>query len=210
MEAIHQQTDQTNYAVPSLFSKDLPPCGLDLQVAYENVNERLRKCWLHFRGEKSVAEVCQVVKDDLDNQKYLFPAFGPTREVARKQRIPWRRETVFNYEIKWIDYFLREAHAVEPMTESEIIARTKQSSIPKELGLWCDDLHVLDLWEAWHTKKRTPSRLMQGGYAGPGVEAVTEQVAEIADGSVQDPVAASVLGETALVENGEETEEDVQ
>lgn len=80
----------TNMAVPAIFGKDLPPCGPEVQVAYENVNTRLRKHWLAHRGHQPVVEVCNVVKEELVNQNFLFPAF--TIKGVFKKRKPWRRE----------------------------------------------------------------------------------------------------------------------
>jgi hypothetical protein len=152
--------------VPPLFSKDLPPCGMNPQVAYENVVALLRKRWLYFHGEKSLTDVCRVVKDGLDNQGFLFPVRGPSSTTTRpQQRMPWRREAVFYFETRWIEYFLREAQATEPMTEPNLISHENQSSIPKELGLRCDKKDVLALWDAWHAKKRAPSPLVPGASA---------------------------------------------
>ena len=197
--------------MPSLLGKDLPPCGLNPQVAYENVNARLRKRWIYFRGKKTASDVCQVVKDDLDNQNFLFPAFSVPSAIGRskQQRTPWRREAVFSYEVRWIDYFLREAQAMEPMTESELIAHAEQPSIPKELGLRCDEKDVLALWDAWHAKKRAPSPLVPGVDTGSNNGAGSGQVSEIPI-RLKNPVASGLLGETAVVDEDEETEEGVQ
>lgn len=198
--------------VPSLFGSDLPPCGLHAQVAYEHVNTRLRKRWLFFRGEKSVSEICQVVKDDLDNQQYLFPAFSRPKETGmpKRQRTPWRSETVFAYEVQWIEYFLREAQAIKPMTESELIIQAKQTSIPKELDLRCERKDVQALWGAWHAKKRAPSPMMPGGEVGRALKAVMEEVVKVADGDVKNPVASGLLGDSAVVVDDEETKEHMQ
>jgi hypothetical protein len=150
--------------VPSLIGQDLPPCGLSVQVAYENVNARLRKRWLYFRGQKPLSEVCQVVKDDLANQSILFPSSPrASRSIGKSpHRTPWRRESVFYYEIRWIDYFLRETRVPEPMTESELLSRADQPVIPKELGLECNRKDVLALWDIWHKKKRAMSPPLPG------------------------------------------------
>jgi len=164
------------------------------QVAYENVVGRLRTRWLYFRGEKSSIDVCQVLKDDLNNQDFLFPVHRPSIQASRfQQRTPWRREAVFYYETRWIDYFLREAQATDSMTESELISREHQSSIPRELGLRCDKKNVLTLWDAWHAKKRAPSPLVPGVDVAAGVEAVSNGVGETSSRDVKDPVASQVL-----------------
>ncbi|KAF2638938.1 hypothetical protein P280DRAFT_66789 [Massarina eburnea CBS 473.64] len=136
--------------MPSLLGKDLPPCGLEPQVAYGNVNLEIRKCWLYFRGEKSLNDVCRYVEYAIHRQNTL----------PRDERTPWRRAGVMRYELRWIDYFVRESQITEPLTESELLNRRKESSIPPELGFRCSDKYALHLWEEWQKKKRVPSPIL--------------------------------------------------
>ncbi|KAF2680195.1 hypothetical protein K458DRAFT_393162 [Lentithecium fluviatile CBS 122367] len=166
-EALEEEMARHLPYMPSLLGKDLPPCGLPIQVAYENVNSRLRERWLYFRGQKSVVDVCQVIKDNLVNQSTHFPPFTRPSGLPAKnvKRTPWRREDVFLYEVCWIHYFLREALAPEPVIESGLDGRANQPAIPEELGLQCNRKDVLELWDAWHVKKRARSPAAPDGDA---------------------------------------------
>lgn len=139
---------------------DLPPCGMEVQVAYEIVNTRLRQTWLNHRGRLSAVDICQAVKAELRDQNYLWPPYSVKGRFKRRQ--PWCRENVFKFQLRWIDYFSREAHAQIPelMTESEIMDRKKQSSIPLELGLDLQRGDVMRLWDQWHEKKRAKTPQM--------------------------------------------------
>lgn len=148
--------------MPALFDPELPPCGPEVQVAYEIVNARLRENWLNHRGQRSTIEICQNFKDFLRNQDYLWPPFmlkGPV-----KKRKPWRRENVFKYELYWIEYFLREAQQQAPqlMTESELMDRRMQSEVPIELRFHIDRPDLLKLWEEWNKKKRAQRPALPG------------------------------------------------
>jgi hypothetical protein len=147
--------------VPSLFGVDLPPCNAEIQVAYENVVTILRSRWLAQRGRIAAIDLCNSVKTDLINQNFMYPAFSIKGKY--KKRKPWRRENVFKYELRWIEYFVREAQAQCPdlMTESEIMERRKEASAPGVLGFnladWPD---VRNLWDEWHMKKRAKTLAM--------------------------------------------------
>lgn len=147
--------------MPSLFGLDLPPCNADIQVAYENVVNRLRVRWLNQRGSIGTVDLCHAVKTELSNQNFMFPAFsikGPF-----KKRKPWRRENVFKYELRWIDYFVKEAQAQSPdlMTESELMERRKESSAPAALGFNLGDRpDVRKLWDEWNAKMRAKTLAM--------------------------------------------------
>lgn len=155
--------------MPALFGTDLPPCGPDVQVAYSNVNALLRQRWIYYKGAQSASNICHLVKAHLHNQNEIWPPFFSRSETKHRQ--PWRRENVFQYELRWIDYFVRESQAPEPMTESEIIDRAKESSIPKELRITCNRNDVLQLWDAWHEKKRARTPTTLGAYSGSGTMA---------------------------------------
>ena len=147
--------------MPSLFGVDLPPCNAEIQVAYENVVTVLRSRWLNQRGRVAAIDLCNAMKTDLTNQNFMYPAFSIKGKY--KKRKPWRRENVFKYELRWIEYFVREAQAQCPdlMTESEIMERRKEASAPGVLGFnladWPD---VRNLWDEWHVKKRAKTLAM--------------------------------------------------
>ncbi|KAF2005393.1 hypothetical protein P154DRAFT_559930 [Amniculicola lignicola CBS 123094] len=143
--------------MPSLFGKELPPCGAGVQVAYENVSQRLRTLWLNHRGRLAPADICKAVSADLNRQQKQRP-FGSLRGVP-KRRVPWRRENVFKFELSWIAYFLREAQtlATLEMTESEIMDRKMRSPVPTELGFNISRPDCLKLWDTWNDRKRKPT-----------------------------------------------------
>jgi hypothetical protein len=147
--------------VPSLFGVDLPPCNAEIQIAYENVVNLLRFRWLDQHGQTDAVDLCHAVKTELTNQNFMYPAFSIKGKY--KKRKPWRRENVFKYELRWIDYFIKEAQAQCPdlMTESEVLERRKEASAPGVLGFnladWPD---VRKLWDEWHVKKRAKTLAM--------------------------------------------------
>lgn len=148
------------HVVPPLFGTDLPPCNAEVQVAYGIINSKLRQRWLNARGHASAVDVCKAVKEELSQQTTLWPPFslkGPF-----KRRKPWCRETVFKYQMYWIDYFNREAQALEPMTESEIMDRKKLASVPRELRFNVVRSDISKLWDAWHEKKRAKIPVLPG------------------------------------------------
>ncbi|PSN71598.1 hypothetical protein BS50DRAFT_570925 [Corynespora cassiicola Philippines] len=197
--------------VPSLFAKDLPPCGPEIQVAYENVNGRLRELWLFHRGRLTAVEVTQAVKEELNNQNFMYPAHTLKGEV--KLRKPWRRESVFQYEMRWIEYFVRDAQAQDPalMTESEILDRKKESLIPAVLGLTTKHPAVLTMWEGWHEKKRakTPDMHLLGNGKnsnGSGLQFGNwNGHFKKANGSLQDSGTESIDSDMTMIQHDTET-----
>jgi hypothetical protein len=155
--------------VPTLLSTDLPPCGYIPQIAYGNVVRRLRKVWLERANQHTdnipLLDICNWVRGGLEAEAEDSPV---GKERGTKARRPWRREDVFDYELRWARYFVREVEAFEKrpkMTEAELDKQDfmdKMFPIPKELSLYVkNNLNkkwVLDMWKAWHHKKRgTPT-----------------------------------------------------
>ncbi|KAF2715337.1 hypothetical protein K504DRAFT_529528 [Pleomassaria siparia CBS 279.74] len=141
--------------IPSVFGTELPPCNAEVQIAYENVVKTLRSRWLHHRGRVAAIDICYAVKEELANQNFLYPAF--TLKGKNKKRKPWRREYVFKYELRWIEYFVTEAAAQTPelMTESELMERKKEASAPGVLGFNLGDrADVRKLWDEWNVRRR--------------------------------------------------------
>jgi hypothetical protein len=147
--------------MPSLFSYKLPPCGLELQVSYQNVLHRLRRVWLHHAADPttdtSILDICKLIKSHLEQEHRIQPlGTGP--------RYPWRRDNVFKYELKWAGYFVREAELMQSWPELNQKQKDRQDlthkmrPIPKELGIvikrkenWNS---VLDMWVTWNDAKR--------------------------------------------------------
>jgi hypothetical protein len=156
--------------VPALFGLDLPPCGLEQQVAYESLVLRLRTTWLNHGGRLSPIDVVQVLKGELDAQNYRWPSRshkGSHKGFLKgtsQRRTPWCRENVFAFQLRWIEYFAREAQAQDPqlMTESELMERSKENGVPPELKLRVSRPDVLRLWNEWNEKKR--KRTPQAGH----------------------------------------------
>ncbi|ORX93020.1 hypothetical protein BCR34DRAFT_243814 [Clohesyomyces aquaticus] len=142
--------------MPALFNRTLPPCGLEIQVAYESVCARLRWRWLENRGQKTPLDVCHVIKGELDRDERVWPVMSNLRFT--KKRKPWRRENVFRYELRWIKYFIREAQVLSQspglMTESELSNASMDSPVPPEVGLNISRSDVLGMWNTWNSLKR--------------------------------------------------------
>jgi hypothetical protein len=107
----------TNRTVPTLFSTALPPCGLVPQLAYENIVHRLRALWLsrsqNPSANLSVTSLCRVILADLKTEEDQ-----PISQALK----PWRRSSVFAYEVRWARYFVREAETMDKrptMTEKQ-------------------------------------------------------------------------------------------
>lgn len=107
----------TNRTVPTLFSTALPPCGLLPQLAYENIVHRLRALWLsrsqNPSANLSVTSLCRVILADLKTEEDQ-----PVSQALN----PWRRSSVFAYEVRWARYFVREAETMDKrptMTEKQ-------------------------------------------------------------------------------------------
>ncbi|KAI4941043.1 hypothetical protein J4E86_010543 [Alternaria arbusti] len=175
-------------AVPILFSNDLPPCSLLPQLAYENTVHRLRKLWLERAHQESadipLPSLCRLVLDDLKAEEEELPAGS---QAGTKNRTPWRRETVFQYELRWVKYFVREAETAEKrvtMTEKQLDKQDfmdKMYPIPKELKIYVNNKKnqkmVSDSWKVWHHKKRGT---VEQESAGLGVGGSKEEDGETA------------------------------
>jgi hypothetical protein len=180
--------------VPTLLSKDLPPCGLLAQLAYENILHRLRKLWLERAHEDSadipLPSLCRLVLDDLKAEEEEAPARS---QAGTKKRTPWRRETVFQYELRWAKYFVREAETAEKrakMTEKQLDKQDfmdKMYPIPKELKIYVtikkNQKMVSDLWKDWHHKKRGT---VEQDSAGLGVGGAKDDDAELGNAKAKD------------------------
>jgi hypothetical protein len=152
--------------VPSLLDTTLPPCNAEIQIAYEMVNTRLRERWEEMRSTGSLqtaraplVAVCRSVQRTLKEQQSI--RFGNNKWGESKDLKPWSRNIVFYYQLRWIDYFIREAKAMVPklLTESEILEKKeKMPVVPPELlfGKLTPEVpdYVLPKWRAWNEKKR--------------------------------------------------------
>ncbi|KAF2736989.1 hypothetical protein EJ04DRAFT_575015 [Polyplosphaeria fusca] len=162
--------------MPPFFGTDLPPCGAEVQVAYTNVNARLRELWLNHRGRTSIVDICRTVKEILERQVKAFPHDFTLKSATKRPR-PWRRYNVFNFELRWIVYFLRESELLvrvqQQHSEAELLEKKKQSPVPPELGF--DHLHrgdIMKLWDQWNDKKRAlapevPADVDESIHVGP-------------------------------------------
>ncbi|KAI8940860.1 hypothetical protein NX059_002121 [Plenodomus lindquistii] len=170
-------------SMPSLFSADLPPCGLHPQCAFENINNRLRKLWLQKSHNPTVTvcilDLCKLVHDNLDDENQEHPQ-GTLR--LTKSRRPWRLEGVFYYELLWSKWFIREAEIQERlphMNEGELDSQAfmdRLHPIPKELRLTVKDRvnkeGILELWKAWGRAKRGLPPVVEA----PDVPVITEDM----------------------------------
>ncbi|CAN9433883.1 unnamed protein product [Alternaria alternata] len=146
-------------SMPTLFSTALPPCGLLPQLAYDNMVHRLRALWLsrsqNPSANLSVLSLCRIVLADLKTEEDQ-PVSQPLN--------PWRRSSVFAYEVRWARYFVREAETMDKrpgMTEKQADKQDfmdRMYPIPKELKIVVanrkNQKQVLDLWKEWHHGKR--------------------------------------------------------
>ncbi|KAL6160423.1 hypothetical protein ACJBU6_01762 [Exserohilum turcicum] len=153
--------------MPPLFSKDLPPCGLHPQVAYEDVVHRLRKAWLLCAKQNPanipLLAICKSVLDEYKTEAIDSP---PGTEAGTKERKPWRRERIFQWEISWAKYFVREVETLASrasMTEEEKEQEDyilDLCPVPQELYIYVKNKanrnELLEMWRAWQKKKRTP------------------------------------------------------
>lgn len=173
--------------MPALLNDNLPPCGLLPQVAYENVVRRLRKIWLQRAVQDHtnvpLVEICNWILQDYKCEAEDSP---PGTEYLTRQRQPWRREEVFRYEIRWAQYFVREAEVLEKrnsMSEEEggkQDFRDKLQPIPRELGIYirksCYKKTVLELWMAWDQDKRREVLVEAVGHGMDGTgDTLTEE-----------------------------------
>lgn len=138
--------------MPSLFDQTLPPCGLEIQVAYERLVQLLRSRWFAARGLVSATDLCRDLKNELDAECTNHKPFSLRMTKRRK---PWRRETVFDYELRWANYLLREVLEPSVVDRKELeLERMMESPVPSELRLWATRPDTLELWVEWNKKKR--------------------------------------------------------
>lgn len=154
---------QLTSPVPNLFSKTLPPCGPIPQVAYENVNYRLRKLWLQRTADTidnhpvSLLSICRTVKETLDTEAENFPHTG-------QPELPWRRQDVMLYELRWAAYFIREAELLEKSGTMSEGNKARQRymdrlfPVLRELRIvvrnGVNKQGVLEKWRVWNRGKR--------------------------------------------------------
>ncbi|KAH7074823.1 hypothetical protein BKA63DRAFT_322200 [Paraphoma chrysanthemicola] len=153
--------------MPSLFSKTLPPCGLEIQIAYQNMVHRLRLSWLHYVARTESTEnvplhsLCAEIKRRLELEQNRDP-IGALQKTG--ERTPWRRETVFQFELRWADYFVREAEMMQRWPNLCEAERERQEfmhrlyPIPKELEIIIKNKdikrEIIALWNRWNDEKR--------------------------------------------------------
>lgn len=143
-------------AVPALFHKELPPCGAEAQIAYLRVVGLLRERWLAKRGRIDIIELCKAVKEELDEEADRGPTFVDSR--GKRVRKPWRRESVFEYEIRWANYFYREAKATNVKHVHNVDGTGAPTEVDVALNLVPHELkfdlktnpEVLLMWIGWN------------------------------------------------------------
>ncbi|KAL6706671.1 hypothetical protein ACN47E_005213 [Coniothyrium glycines] len=171
--------------LPYLLDRDLPPCGPIPQVAYQNVNNRLRKLWTSRAGTSlhslTLPAICNMLLAELEQEAKVFlsTSLQGTRDCE-----PRCREDVFTYEIRWARYFVREAKALEArkeMTDDELEKQDFQDRlypIPKDLEITVKNSAnrrtVYGMWTKWHQMKR---RAVGKDETDPGLSAVVRDVA---------------------------------
>ncbi|KAH5027817.1 hypothetical protein HBI64_203220 [Parastagonospora nodorum] len=150
----------------TLFTLALPPCGLEIQLAYQNIVHSLRRRWLRAAADDpatkpTALDIALSLKSDLDDEAVIHP---PGSLAHTKTRRPWRRENVFNFEIRWAAYFVREAEVEKGWGKTDAEERRKveysqlRDLIPQELGVAVrrrgnvEDVYAL--WREWHAGKR--------------------------------------------------------
>lgn len=158
--------------MPALFGLDLPPCGAHVQIAYEIVTCKLRENWLLYRGQESALTIVHDISKHLDMQNQQWPP--GFLHGGFKRRKPWCREEVFEYQLRLIKYFVREAKELAAIEASEkkkegegkeTEKKAKEGSgearcptfvVPPELGFdeGFIDVNVEARWLEWHEKKR--------------------------------------------------------
>jgi hypothetical protein len=138
--------------MPSLISTMLPPCGLNANIAYENVLHRLRLLWLHTPASTSLLSLCETVELALAHENLIYPLR------------PYRCLAIFIYELRWIKYFIREAAVAEEWDKMSSEEKRKQDFVekmyvvPEELEIDFKKEEnregVLMKWEVWNAVKR--------------------------------------------------------
>lgn len=89
--------------IPALFDPKLPPVGPERQVAYERLVKLLRERWTLAKGERSAVELTRELRDELAEDARRTFRLGSSRRTL------WRRNAVFQFEIQWSEWFLKEA-----------------------------------------------------------------------------------------------------
>jgi hypothetical protein len=166
--------------MPALLSAALPPCGLELQIAYQNVIHRLRLLWLQTPAPTTLLSLCETIDLAL------------AHENASSRPTPWRRATVFAHELRWIKYFVREAAVAEEWGNMTTEEKRKQELIermytmPKELGINFrkkeNRKRMLELWEAWNAEKRADRSQLEENDEGWETDEVEEWESGKGDG----------------------------
>lgn len=177
---------------PSLFSMSLSPCGLYAQMAYQNILHRLRRLHIHHSGTTSILSICEAIRDLLDVEEQ---ASRVGTQALTGTRSPWRREIVFDYEMRWAKYFVREAEVLERWKEMDEMQRAKQVlahrlyPVPKELNIiFRNRVNVKEvhkLWKAWQEEKRADIQMDAG--AESKVEKEQERLADLKMGGGEEP-----------------------
>jgi hypothetical protein len=161
--------------MPALFSTDLPPCGHEVQVAFQNVVHRLRRVWLATSPPedpdtsiRNTLGVCTIVQHKLNSESVDYASL---LSVAHGHLSPWRRASVFHYEVNWIAYFVREAQLMEKWPSLSVAEKEKQDFanrmylIPKELGILVRNREVrkkiMEMWRVWNEGKRRGQMVME-------------------------------------------------
>lgn len=107
--------------IPALFDPKLPAVGPERQVAYERLVKLLRERWTLAKGERSAVELTRELRDELADEAERSSSLGSGT------RTPWRRNAIFQFEIRWSEWFLKEATIEET---GEWVGVTEES--PKE------------------------------------------------------------------------------
>jgi hypothetical protein len=166
--------------MPALLSTALPPCGLEIQVAYQNVLHRLRLLWFQTPAPTTLLSLCETIDLAL------------AHENASSRPTPWRRAAVFAHELRWIKYFVREAAVAEEWENMTTEEKRKQEfiermyTVPKELGIVFKKKEsrkgVMEMWEAWNAEKRTDRRQVEENDEGWETDEVGEWESGKGDG----------------------------
>ena len=77
--------------------------GPERQVAYERLVKLLRERWTLAKGERSAVELTRELRDELADEAKRSSSLGSGT------RTPWRRNAIFQFEIRWSEWFLKEA-----------------------------------------------------------------------------------------------------
>ena len=77
--------------------------GPERQVAYERLVKLLRERWTLAKGERSAVELTRELRDELADEAKR------SSSLRSGTRTPWRRNAIFQFEIRWSEWFLKEA-----------------------------------------------------------------------------------------------------